>query len=151
MRYIMNMLDEMEKLGSHIKILHPLFDRFCENFDFHYANPSSIGRYPRIRIIRESKDIELWIDLWMELNEQGQRYTIFDPSLPYELSGGASIHCDDGTQYGYRYFRPFIQFSNRPFYKLEKTLYEDLINVYEVIKKWNIDDIIKEGKQVKLG
>lgn len=147
----MNILEEMEKLREHLNILYPIFDRFCENFGFQYANPTSLGRYPRIRIIKHSEKINLAIDLWMELDEHGQRYRFFDPSLPYELGAGASIDFDDGTQHGYRHFRVFAQFSNRPFFEIEETLYNDLVEAYEVIRNWTADEIIIEGKYVKLG
>lgn len=145
------MLEEMERLRDHLKSLKPIFDQFCTKFGFQYANPTSIGRYPRIRIMQYSKDINLWLDLWMELDEHGQRYRFFDPSLPYELGAGASIDFDDGTQYGYRYSQAFAQFSNRPFFEIEETLYDDLIKAYEVIRNWTADEIVREGRYVKLG
>ncbi len=80
------MLDEINKLREHLKNLYPIFDQFCENFCFEYATPSSIGRYPRIRVEQKTSNIKLWLDLWMEFDEQGRRFQVFNPYLSYELS-----------------------------------------------------------------
>ncbi len=146
-----DMIDEMEKLREHLKCFYPIFDRFCENFGFQYANPTSIGRYPRIRVTQQSLNVQLAIDLWMEYDSEGKRFIKFDPSLPYELSGGASVHFEDGTEHGYRYSRSFVKYLQRPFHKVESSLYEDLTGILDVLKKWNIGDILREGKKIKLG
>jgi hypothetical protein len=76
-----------EHLAPELDTLRPAFDAFCARHGFTYASKTSIGRYPRIRVDRELQ----WIDVWMELDANGQRFVEYSPDLPYELGAGAFL------------------------------------------------------------
>ena len=61
---IIIMLEELEKLREHLHSLYLIFDQFCKNVGFSYVEPTSIGRYPRIRVVKISSNLEQWLDLW---------------------------------------------------------------------------------------
>lgn len=148
------MIDErknIEKLREHLDELYSIFDNFCKDFGFKYAAQSSLGRYPRIRVQKKDSEIELWFDLWMQLDEQGKRFKTFNPKLPYELSAGACIQISDEAKNRYRYCLILSIFKDFPFNELSISLYDQLNDSLKTIERWTVEDIIKEGKKIKLG
>ena len=83
--------EQFGQLREHLKLLRPTFDQFCSVSGYRYVDPRSIGMYPRIRI-EKLGDFTRWFDLWMELDNDGNRYQSFFEDVPYELAaGGESI------------------------------------------------------------
>ena len=109
----MRALQAIEALRAHLGTVEPIFDAFCQSNGFTRATPSSIGRYPRIRVLRDGP-VQLWIDLFMELDEAGRRFETFDPQLPYELSAGATAVVDEAGR-TVRYSLITLRFAGRPF------------------------------------
>jgi len=142
--------EDFEKLGEHLKTVKPIIKNFCNKYEFVFVPQSSIGKYPRVRIEKSSK-IQLWFDLWMELDVSGKRFTKFFPTIPYELSAGGYIDVEDGTPYGHRYQKAFVCFANKPFNEVTDILLEELENNYWILSKWSINFLKVEGEKIQLG
>ena len=84
------------QLNEHLKEFAPIIDSFCSSHGFLYVDRISLGRYPRIRVERNETH-KIWLDLWLELDDDGQRFAKFRPDLPYELSAGAAVVIQDGS------------------------------------------------------
>lgn len=139
-----------EDLREHLQLVQPLVDEFCSSYGYQHVDPRSIGRYPRIRIQKQG-EVARWLDLSMELDEDGNRYEIFFDEVPYELAAGANFHIEDGTQYGHRFQKSFAVFSGRPFKAVPENLLEDLRKGAEEIEEWTAAMLKEHGEKVQLG
>jgi len=137
-------------LNEHLKELRPAFDEFSSRNGFVYIDQTSLGRYPRIRIERRGVT-NLWFDLWMELDERGQRFVQFRRDLPFELSAGAYIDVRDGTKHGTRFQKSFQCFSGKPFEQLSPILESTMRNALEALEKWDVQFLRDAGEEVRLG
>lgn len=118
-------------LGPELDTLRPIFDHFCARHDFVYAPKLSLGTYPRIRVQRGDAPT-LWIDLWMELDGNGERFVEYTPDLPYELSAGSFLD-RDATRYSEK--RQCI--SNISLAALREILAAELERALALITPWD--------------
>jgi hypothetical protein len=81
----------------------------------------------------------------MDLDNQGEYYREFHPSLPYSMGAGAGL---DIAQV--RYSIIFWSFQKLPFSKLEKELWDHLITAREKMKNWNADYLMKNGRKISI-
>ena len=137
-------------LNEHLKEVRPIFDDFCARHGFVYVPRQSIGRYPRIRIVRE-RLTNLYFDLQMELDENGQRFEKFSRDLPYGLCAGADIVEDDGSKYGVRFQKDLICFSGKPFAQVGAILLGEMERHLRPLEGWNAQYLKDNGEKVKLG
>ncbi|WLQ16773.1 hypothetical protein O5O45_12675 [Hahella aquimaris] len=141
---------QFEELNEHLKRVMPCVNRFCEVAGYEYVDRRALGRYPRIRIQRPG-EICRWIELWMELDENGDRYERFFDDIPYELSAGAKVEIADGTPYGHRYFKTFVLFSRKPFREVPQTLEGQLRKAHVLLSGWDKTFVLTHGRKVVLG
>jgi hypothetical protein len=141
---------QFEKLRKHLDRVFPIIEGFCASSGYKIIDSKSLGRYPRIRIEKEGK-INRWIELWMELDENGKRYEQFFEEVPYELSAGAYIDILDKTKYGHRFQKSFVLFSHRQFKDVPTTIIEGLKKSDEILTSWNKAFLKADGQKVELG
>jgi hypothetical protein len=139
-----------DALNEHLQEIHPIMDDFCSRNGFAYVDKKSLGRYPRIRI-EKLGPIELWFDLWMELDKDGRRFERFSPDLPYELSAGAHVIVEDGSAHGTRFQKSLLCFSGKPFERVGAVLKSEMEKYLCIIKEWDAQYLIEHGDKVKLG
>jgi hypothetical protein len=137
-------------LNEHLKEVRPIFDAFCARHGFAYMSRPAIGRYPRIRIIREGLT-HLYFDLQMELDEKGNRFEKFRRDLPYGLGAGAYIVEEDGSKYGVRFEKYFICFSGKPFEQVGAILQSEMEKHLPTLEAWDAQYLKENGEKVKLG
>jgi len=142
--------DDFDLLREHLKDVFPIFDKFCASSGYKYVDPNSIGRYPRIRVEKIGSPV-YWVELWMELDEKGDRYQSFFNEVPYELSAGAYYDVEDGTEYGCRYQRSLSVFKHRPFKNIPIELYQYLCDSRIEVEKWTGKLLKERGEKVNLG
>jgi hypothetical protein len=87
---------DFDALNKHLVEVRPVFNDFCARNGFSYAQRTAIGRYPRIRIVKE-RATSLYFDLWMDLDDAGQRFQKFSRDPPYSLYAGASVIEESGA------------------------------------------------------
>lgn len=137
-------------LNDHLQEVRPIFDAFCARHGFVYVNRKALGRYPRIRIERIGATT-IWFDLWMELDKDRRRFERFSRNLPYELSAGACIVVDDGSQHGSRIGRVFYCFSGKPFDEVGAVLESEMEKHLPTLEGWNEQYLLEHGQKVRLG
>ena len=142
--------EEFDKLREHLGRVRPIVDEFCSSNGYCHVDPRSIGRYPRIRIEKPG-EVTTWLDLWMELDKDGNRYESFFEDVPYELAAGAHLHVEDGTQYGHRFQKSLAVFSGRPFKDVPESLLEELRKGAAEIEEWTAEMLREKGERVQLG
>ncbi len=141
--------NDFVELNKHLKELEPIFIEFCSQNEFVFTNKKSLGRYPRIRIERQT-EINIWFDLWMQPDKSGNRFEIFNKNLPYELSAGAYYTESNNSKTSLRFDKSFICFSDIPFFKIEIILQAELSKNLITLKQWNVDFLKKFGRKVVL-
>jgi hypothetical protein len=141
-------------LREHLQEVRPIFDEFCARHSFVYASQSSLGRYPRIRIVRPGlyKDdiIELWFDLWMGLDEKGNYFEEFRRDLPYDLGAGAYINVSDDSGHTSRVGIRFACFSGKPFDQVGAVLQGEMQKHLVTLEKWDVQYLKDHGERVQL-
>lgn len=137
-------------LNEHLKEVRPIFDAFCARHGFAHIPRMAIGRYPRIRIAREGLT-NLYFDLQMELDENGQRFERFSRDLPYGLCAGAYIVEGDGSKYGVRFQKGFICFSGKPFEQVAAVLQSEMEKHLPTLEGWDVQHLKDNGEKVQLG
>ena len=142
--------EDFARLGVHLEEVVPLVEDFCRKHRFERIVGSSVGRYPRVRLQRCDK-ITLWLDLWMGLDEGGQRFSHFSPNIPYELSAGAYFDELSECADKWRYQKSFVIWPSKPFSEIAAGLPEALEIGLTVLEKWELDFLKKEGLPVQLG
>ena len=143
--------ESFNELRKHLARIKPSVQRFCDEHGFKEASISSIGRYPRIRVVRQHGAVQQWLDLSMGLDENGRRFTEFFPDIPYELGAGAFVDLDDGSEFGVRYSVAWTEYEGRSFSEVEKSLYEDLMIALAKVMSLSEDEILRDGQLIKLG
>ncbi|MBU6951606.1 hypothetical protein [Hahella sp. HN01] len=141
---------QFECLREHLKRVLPEIEKFCSLKGFEFMDARALGRYPRIRV-RQEGEIVRWIDLWMELDENGDRFEKFYETIPYELSAGAQVDIPDGTKYGHRYQKSFSIFKSKPFKDIPNIIFDEMLKADSVIAEWDKNYLIENGKKVILG
>ena len=141
--------DDFTKLNAHLEIVTPLVEAFCHKYDFKRIVGSSVGRYPRIRLQR-CDEITLWLDLWMGLDNEGQRFNLFSPDIPYELSAGAFFDEKSQSADKWRYQKSFVIWPAKPFNEVADELREALEFGVATVKNWDLYFLMKEGLRVQL-
>jgi len=142
--------EEYNGLREHLEEVFPIFEKFCYSSGYQLIDSKSLGRYPRIRVENVGFLVR-WIDLWMALDEKGDRYKFYFNEIPYELSAGAYYDFDDGTEYGIRYQKSISLFTHRPFNKIPKELYQDLYKGKMEVEGWTRKMLQQHGVKVNLG
>ena len=145
----MNLAD-FAALNEHLQEVRPIFDAFCARNGFAYVPQLALGRYPRIRIEREGAT-HIWFDLWMEFDENGQRFEKFRRDLPYELGAGAYVFEDDGSKHGTRYDITSPCFSGKPFDQVGVVLQSEMEKHLPTLEAWDVHYLKANGRKVKLG
>jgi len=137
-------------LNEHLEEVRPIFDEFCVRHGFVYVDRKSLGRYPRVRI-EKTGATKIWFDLWMEFDKDGQRFERFKPDLPYELSAGASLVVQDGSEYGIRFDKCFQCFSGKPFDHVGPVLQDEMEKHLPALEGWDVQHLKQNGEKVQLG
>ncbi len=141
--------EDFVRLGAHLEQLRPSIEEFCQKHGFERIVGSSVGRYPRIRLQR-CDEITLWLDLWMSLDDEGQRFNCFSPDTPYELSAGAFF--DESSESGdWRYQKSFVIWPAKPYSEVADALPEALETGVAALQQWDSVLLRNEGLLVKLG
>ena len=133
-------LEQFARLREHLSNLDPIFERFCKAYGF-IEWKTALGRYPR-RYIRRTGEVDLFFDLQMDLDDEGEYFQQFNPSLPYSMGAGGGIDIEQ-----VRYSIIFVCFQKLPFSEVEKRLWDHLVEGYSKMSGWNKDYILKEGKK----
>jgi hypothetical protein len=71
---------DYHRLGEHLICMDPIIQEFCREVGF-VRKTTGISRYPT-RYLRLSREVDWFIELAMELDEQGERYEQFFPDIP---------------------------------------------------------------------
>lgn len=133
--------EEFARLCEHLSSLNPMFERFCREYGYE-ERTTALGRYPRRRICRYG-EINLYFDLQMDLDEEGEFYQEFNPQIPYSMGAGAWVDIDL-VRYG---GIGFWCFQKLPFSDVEKQLWGCLVAGQSKMSDWNKDYLLKEGKK----
>jgi hypothetical protein len=137
-------------LNEHLHEVQPIFDEFCARNGFVYVPRQAIGRYPRIRIVRE-RLTNIYFDLWMDLDEKGGRFEKFSRDLPYSLYAGADIIENDGSKHCIRFQKGITCFSGKPFDQVPAVLQSEMENHLPTLEQWDAKYLKENGEKVKLG
>lgn len=140
----------IDALSEHLQEVQPIFDDFCARNKFVYVPKLAIGRYPRIRIVRE-RFTNIYFDLWMDLDEKGRRFEKFRRDLPYSLYAGADIIETDGSKYGIRFQKGITCFSGKPFDQVGAVLQNEMEKHLPILEGWNLQYLKANGEKVQLG
>jgi hypothetical protein len=133
-------LEEFAQLREHLLSLNPVFGRFCLEYEYE-EQTTSLGRYPR-RYIRREGEVNLFFDLQMDLDNEGDYFHQFDPSLTYSMGAGGWVDFEQ-----MRHGIIFDCFQKTPFFDVEKRLWDYLIAGHSKMSSWNKDYLLKEGKE----
>jgi hypothetical protein len=140
------LFERIARLRDHLQRVDPIISEFCEAHGFQRVNPTSIGRYPRIRI-EKVDELHRWFDLSMELDHEGKRYIEFFETIPYEMSAGCFVDFPDGTGGIHRFHKLYACFVNKPFELVPAILRDELEKNLEVINPWTVDCLRSEGRR----
>jgi len=135
--------EQFQKLGEHLLEIDPILENFCKEHYF-VQTTTGLGRYPRRRIGYE-REINLYFDLQMEMDEHGQFFTQFVSDIPYSLTTGGWIDIN-----GFRYGKTATCFRQVPFVVLKQNLSSYLQHEYNVISQWTVNTLEQEGRRGEL-
>jgi hypothetical protein len=141
---------DFDALREHLHEVRPIIDAFCERHGFVYADPMTLGRYPRIRIERRGA-VTVWFDLWMEFDKNGRYFKKFWRGIPYELSAGASFDIVDESLCGVGFYKVLTCFSAVPFEQVGSMLMEQMEKHVDVVMSWDEALLRREGTMRRLG
>lgn len=136
-----------ERLGEHLKEIDPIFQAFLRETGYS-DNTGALGRYPHRSAVLMT-DVSRKIDLQMEDDEKtGERFSDFDPAIPYSLWCGAWVDLD-----GQRYSpdRGRIIFEHLPFAEMVPKLSEHLRAAAAALETCTHSDIVARSEPFKLG
>ena len=133
-------LEEFAGLREHLLGLNPVFERFCQEYGYE-EQTTSLGRYPR-RYIQREGEMNLFFDLQMDLDNEGDYFQQFDPSLTYSMGAGGSVDIEQ-----MRHGIIFECFRQMPFFDVEKRLWDYFVAGHSKMSGWNKDYILREGKK----
>lgn len=133
---------DYDALRKHLIEVMPIFDMFCGSHGFNYLpKPAglehlkfwpSLGRYPRVRVNRYG-DINLYFDLWMDEDKNGERFEQFRRDLPYSLYCGGGLDEFDGPD-RVRFHIGFTCFSGKPFDQVGAVLMNEMETYLPIIE-----------------
>ena len=137
-------LEEFGRLREHLSSLNPIFERFCKEYGFHEVTNEAnvLGRYPRRRVVRYGQ-VNLCFDIDMDLDNKGEYFREFNPSLPYSMGAAGGWIDIERLRYGII----FECFQKLPFSEVEKRLWDYLVAGHSKMSSWNKDYLLKEGKK----
>jgi len=133
-------LEEFARLREHLACLDTTFERFCKQNGYE-ERTTALGRYPRRRVCRYG-EINLYVDLQMDLDEEGEFYQEFNPRIPYSMGAGAWVDINQ-----VRHGVGFWCFQKLPFSDVEKQLWNYLVESHKKMSDWNKDYLLKEGEK----
>lgn len=137
------------RLSAHLAHLYPTFEQFCLKHGFSFAERRSIGRYPRIRILKVT-DVIVYIDFFMCFDADGKRYESFFESIPYDLTAGAYADCSD-PPHGVRYQTDFVIWDRIPFSSIAPTdLADAMESALTQLNGWTVARLRMNGTAVML-
>lgn len=145
----MNESDFIE-LNEHLQEVRPIFDSFNERNNFVYVDRKALGRYPRIRIERNGST-NIWFDLWMEYDEEGNKFEVFRYDLPYELSAGAYVDVQEASTNGVRFQKCIQCFSGKPFNQIGVDLASEMQKQLCILEEWDVQYLKDKGERIRLG
>ena len=132
------------KLSEPLSIFQSTFDAFCKRHGFKQQK-TAIGRYPRIRIVRE-RECNLYFDLQMDVNDQGKHFEKLTPNTPFSMGAGAWIDLEDK-----RYGHNITCFEAMPFQSVSMELMDHLNNGFTEIRPWTKQRLLQQGKMHQMG
>jgi hypothetical protein len=141
---------DYEELSQHLSEVRPIFDDFCARHQFAYVTQTSIGRYPRIRVVR-SGEVSLYFDLWMQLDKNERHFEKFRRDLPYDLYAGATADVDDGSPKGTRFHKGIACFLGIPFDQVGAILDAEMEKTLRIIQAWDLQHLLATGDKHRLG
>lgn len=146
-------MDEYTKfsaLSSHLAPLIPAIAEFCSKHEYSFVDSRCLGRYPRVRVEKVG-DVTAWLELWMCMDAEGNRYESFFETIPFELSAGVSVDLNDEPPHGRRYYVALPIWERRPFSSITS---EELIRAMELnlstLNVWSIEMLRANGNPVIL-
>jgi hypothetical protein len=129
--------------------VRPIFNEFCAAHAFVYVPKLALGRYPRIRITKPGRwqrgTNELYYDLWIDEDENGNRFEEFRPDLPYSLYAGSFVDLDDDAGVT-RYGMSLTCFTQRPFHQVPSLLHDELERHLPTLETWDIPYLKNHGR-----
>lgn len=134
------------RLGEHLREIDPIFQEFLRASEYR-DNTGALGRYPHRSAVSDS-DVSRKIDLQMEDDEQsGERFSEFDPSIPYTLWAGAWVDLD-----GKRYCpgRGVLIFERLPFVAMVPKLYDYLKGAAAALEPYTHAEIVAQCEPFEL-
>lgn len=135
-------------LAVHIEVLEPTFEDFCTRRGF--VRQGGLGRYPRIRIERET-EVNLFFDLRMGLTAERRYFQQFFDSIPYDLCAGASIVVEGAISVPRRYQVAFSIWDRIPFCEISpQKLTAAMEDFLPRIEEWSAVRLQAEGFVVNL-
>ena len=136
-----------EQLGKHLREIDPIFQAFLRESGYS-NNTGALGRYPHRSAVHMTA-VSRKIDLQMETHENTEeRFSGFDPSIPYSLWCGAWVDLD-----GQRYSpdRGMIIFEHLPFVEMVPKLSEHLREAAAALESYTQTEVIAQSAPFKLG
>lgn len=131
---------DFERLRAHLSRLDEPVKRFCQDYGFS-ERTTGLGRYPRRRVCRYGK-VNLYIDLQMDLDPEGEFFHEFNLELPYSMGGGVWIDVDQT-----RYSIAFPCFNGLPFSELERSFWSRLVECYGKLETVTFEYLIEKGEK----
>lgn len=141
--------EDFIRLGDHLHELAPLVESFCVQHGYERITGPSVGRYPRVRLQAPGSPTK-WLDLWMGLDENGDRFVAFSPEIPYELSAGAFFDREENGG-RWRFQHSITLWEKMPFQDVAEYLPKALEEGAAEISRWDPGFLQETGKRVQLG
>ncbi|HWD38689.1 MAG TPA: hypothetical protein VG944_07560 [Fimbriimonas sp.] len=138
------------RLRQHLRELRPAFKEFCKENDFEFVPRRALGRYPRIRIVREGP-IKLYFDLQMDLDDEGNRFEEFSRDVPYSLYCGAILAQYAEQNKGTWFSKDFTCFSGKPFHIVPGILREEMEKYLALLRQFDANFLKEHGKESSFG
>jgi len=138
-----------QALWADLEVLRPAVENFASDFGYNFAPTTSLGRYPRLRLVQQVSARNLWIELSMGLDSTGRRFIHFSPSIPYELGGGTYVDRAHGAE-TYRYSCHHSMFEGREFQEFSPKVGLILEELHRVITSWSIEYVVSTGESYPL-
>jgi len=128
--------EDFQALSEHLHSLDSIVNGFCVAHSFERMVGPAVGRYPRIRF-RRAEGVIQWIELGMELDAFGHRYTTFSPDLPYALGAGAYFDVPRIESGFWRYQKMIVVWPKLAFCDVAERLSEGLETGLFQIARWD--------------
>lgn len=135
-----------DRLSEHLKVIDSIFQSFLD-LSGYTDNTGALGRYPH-RSATLTSDIFRRIDLQMECDADGEKFSEFFPAIPYSLWAGAWV-----DEEGFRYSpdRGHMIFENLPFEEMVPLLDSALQEAAALLACYTHATIMTESNPIKIG